>query len=88
MEAGKLGLFTFFACIWLTLFRHPASPVEQLVPDEFSRRALSGLGLGVTAIAIGLSPWGKQSGGHFNPAITLTFYRLGKVKPWDAVFCA
>jgi aquaporin Z len=33
-----------------------------------------------------LTPWGKQSGGHLNPAITLTFYRLGKVEFWDAIF--
>ena len=32
------------------------------------------------------SPWGQQSGGHFNPSVTLTFLRLGKVKPWDALF--
>jgi Major intrinsic protein len=35
-----------------------------------------------------MTPWGKQSGGHFNPAITFAFYRLGKVKLWDAVFYA
>jgi aquaporin Z len=35
-----------------------------------------------------MSPWGKQSGGHFNPAITLAFYRLGKVDPWDVLFYA
>jgi len=26
------------------------------------------------------------SGAHFNPAVTLTFWRLGKVKGWDAFF--
>ena len=45
-----------------------------------------GLALGVTATAIVISPWGKRSGAHFNPAITLTFYRLGKVEFWDAWF--
>jgi aquaporin Z len=48
-----------------------------------------GLAMGATIIAIALSPWGKQSGAHFNPALTLTFYRLDKVALWDAVFyCA
>src|SRR5207247_1949376 len=28
----------------------------------------------------------KRSGAHFNPAVTLTFWRLGKVKNWDAFF--
>jgi aquaporin Z len=35
-----------------------------------------------------MTPWGKQSGGHFNPAMTFTFYRLGKVQLWDALFYA
>ena len=36
-----------------------------------------------TVIAFVISRWGKRSGGHFNPAITFTFYRLGKVEFWD-----
>src|SRR5262249_35348687 len=39
-----------------------------------------------TAIGIIFSPWGKRSGAHFNPSVTLTYFRLGKVKPWDAAF--
>ncbi len=42
--------------------------------------------MGATVIAIVMTPWGRQSGGHFNPAITFTFYRLGKVDFWDALF--
>jgi aquaporin Z len=44
------------------------------------------LGIGGAITALILSPWGKQSGGHFNPAVTFTYYRLGKVEPWDALF--
>ena len=86
MEAGELGLFMFSACAFATLLQHPASPIPHIVPGNVARRALMGLAMGATAIAIVMSPWGKQSGGHFNPAVTLTFYRLGKVKVWDAVF--
>lgn len=42
--------------------------------------------MGSTAIALVFSRLGKRSGAHFNPAVTLTFWRLGKVKNWDAVF--
>jgi aquaporin Z len=45
-----------------------------------------GIAMGLTAIAIIFSPLGKRSGAHFNPAVTLTFLRLGKVEPWDAAF--
>ena len=44
--------------------------------------------MGVTAIAIVMSPWGKQSGAHFNPGITVAFFWLGKVELWDAFWYA
>jgi aquaporin Z len=66
--------------------QHPASPVRQLISSGIFRRAIMGLGLGATLTAIVLSPWGKQSGGHFNPAVTFAFYRLGKVEFWDTWF--
>ena len=86
MEAGELGSYMFFACATATLFQHPASPVQHLIANDFWRRVLTGLAMGTTAIAIVMSPWGKQSGAHFNPAVTFTFYRLGKVELWDAAF--
>jgi len=45
-----------------------------------------GLAMGGTAIGIIYSPWGKQSGAHMNPSVTLAFLRLGRVRPWDAFF--
>ena len=88
MEAGELGLYMFFACALATLLQHPGSPVRHFIDSSLARRALYGLAMGSTVIGIVLTPWGKQSGGHFNPAITFTFYRLGKVDFWDAFFYA
>lgn len=84
MEVGEVGCYLFAACLLTTLLQHPASLVRQFVSSSLARRGLMGLAMGATAIAIVMSPWGKRSGGHFNPGITLTFYRLGKVEFWDA----
>jgi aquaporin Z len=86
IEAAGLGFFMISACIFGTLLEHPSSPIRQAIADSMQRRILMGLAMGLTAIAIVYSPWGKQSGAHINPSVTLTFFRLGKVKAWDAAF--
>jgi aquaporin Z len=84
IEAALLGMFMLSACLFTVLLFHPASPVPGLVPDRFLRRVLMGLAMGGTAVGLVYSGWGKQSGAHFNPAVTLTFARLGRVAPRDA----
>ena len=86
IEAACLGLFMVSACSFTVLMQHPASAIRQMLPSEFVRRLLTGVAMGGTAIALIYSPWGKQSGAHFNPSVTLTFFRLGKIEPWDACF--
>ncbi len=86
MEAGGLGLFMISACTFGTLLEHPASPVRQTIDDALARRVLMGLAMALTSVSIVYSPWGKRSGAHLNPALTLTFFRLGKVAKHDALF--
>lgn len=86
MEAAELGIFMTSACSFGVLLEHPASPVHQALTSAFLRRVLMGLAMGLTAISIVYSPIGKRSGAHFNPSVTLTFFRLGKINFWDAVF--
>jgi aquaporin Z len=85
IEGALLGLFMVSACLFTALLEHPASPVRQVIADGFTRRALMGLAMGATAVTLIYSAWGKRSGAHFNPATTLTFWRLGKVESSDAV---
>jgi len=86
MEAAELGLFMISAGLLGVLLEYPGSPVHQALPNPMLRRVLMGMAMGATAIAIIYSPWGKQSGAHFNPLVTLMFFRLGKVHGWDALF--
>ena len=85
MEAALLGLFMISACGFTVLLEHPRSPVHLAIPDPILRRALMGLAMGSTAVALIYSPWGKRSGAHFNPATTLTFFRLRRVPRSDAI---
>jgi len=86
MEVFCLGLFMVSACAFSALLEHPASPVHASVMNADVRRFLIGLAMGLTAILLIYSPMGQRSGAHMNPATTLTFYRLGKVERWDAIF--
>ncbi len=86
MEAAGLGLFMIAASVSTAIMEHPASVIHQAIADPVLRRCLIGVAMGLTAIALIYSPWGKQSGAHLNPAVTLTFLRLGKVDRVDALF--
>jgi aquaporin Z len=85
IEGALLGAFMVSACFFCVLLEHPSSPVRQALPSALLRRALMGLAMGGTAVAIIYSPWGKRSGAHINPATTLTFLRLGRVAGADAL---
>lgn len=85
-EGAELALFMISACCFTVWLFDPAYPALHLLPNDALRRLLMGVAMGATAILIIHSPMGKRSGAHFNPAITVTYFRLGKMRTWDAVF--
>jgi aquaporin Z len=85
IEATCLGLFMMSAAGWATLLQHPASPLSRWHTTPMVQRIPMGVAMGLTAIAIIYSPLGQRSGAHMNPAVTLTFFRLGKITPKDAL---
>jgi len=86
MEAAGLGIFMISACVFAVVLEHPASPIRKAIYYPLLRRMVMGMAMGLTAAGIIYSPWGKQSGAHLNPSVTLAFFRLGKVDPWDSFF--
>src|SRR5215469_6137363 len=86
IEGLCLGLFMISACTFGAMLEHPASPVRMSIPSADCRRFMAGIAMGLTAGLLIYSPLGRRSGAHMNPATTLTFFRLGKIESWDAVF--
>jgi len=85
LEGVALGTFMISATVFTTLFQHPASPLSALVRQLPAMRLPLGAAMGLTAIALIYSPIGRRSGAHMNPAVTITFLRLGKIAAADAV---
>jgi len=85
-EAVELAIFMLSACAFTVFLFDPSYAALHLFPNAIVRRIFMGVAMGITAILIIHSPMGKRSGAHFNPAITVAYFRLRKICKWDAMF--
>jgi aquaporin Z len=85
-EALGLGVFMVSACYFSVLLWADHGAWRETIPDNLTRSVIMGLFMGATALLIFYSPLTSPSGSQINPAVTLTFLRLGKMCQWDAVF--
>ena len=83
-EFAGTAIMLFIGVSAVAFMWGPGSPVP-VVSNGALRRLLTGIMFAGGATAVVYSPLGQISGGHINPAVTLAFWRLGKVPGRDAV---
>ena len=83
-EFAGTAIMLFVGITAVALMWAPASPLP-VVPNPMLRRLITGILFAAGATAVVYSPLGQRSGGHINPAVTLAFWRAGKVPTRDAV---
>jgi len=86
IEAWALGMFMISACFFTILIESPIFPIRTAIESPLLRRFLIGIAMGLTAILLIYSKWGKKSGAHMNPAVTLTFLALDRIRWEDAIW--
>src|SRR5579875_2368001 len=72
------ALIVFAVVGWVALMFSPASPVPALIPSKYVRLFCAGFLIGGTGSLFTISPPGKLSGAHLNPAMSLGFWVLKK----------
>lgn len=61
------------------------SPMATLVPSPSWRLLVTGTLFASTGALVTISPFGRRSGAHLNPAVSLAFFTQGHLHRWDLV---
>src|SRR5438874_1964766 len=85
-ELAGTAFFLFVGLTAVVWVFGTGSPVGSLGAPV--RRLIVGPIFAGAAAAVVLSPLGRRSGGHLNPAVSLAFYRLGKMRTRDLAWYA
>jgi aquaporin Z len=76
--------FLLFAGLSAVVFDFGAgSPLAAVLPDKSARLLITGLLFAGSGSLVAISPLGRLSGGHINPAVTLAFWIQGKMHRFD-----
>ena len=86
IEGFLLWAYMVFVCSLVVFLASPWSHAYALFTIPYMLTTARAFAIGLFATLLIHTPWGKRSGGHLNPAITLAFYSLRRIRFWDAFF--
>ncbi|MFI5155918.1 MAG: MIP/aquaporin family protein [Chitinophagales bacterium] len=84
-EAIGTALLLFFGLSVVILNWGEGSFIAKHIPNLSLRRALTGFLFGTVGCLVTISPVGKISGAHINPAVSLAFLLRGKMRKSTAL---
>lgn len=84
MEGAELCALMLSICVSGAIAYSRKSPLASL--SDFGKSVLMGSVVAGMTLLIIYSSFGRRSGAHFNPALTLTYFFLGRIHRWDAIF--
>ena len=79
------AFLVFIALSAVTFNFGSGSPLAAVLPNSSVRRLITGLMLAGSGPLMAISPLGKLSGAHLNPAVSLAFWLQGKMHQHDLV---
>src|SRR5258707_338649 len=75
------AFLVFVALSAVTINLDPGSLLAIVLPNRSARRLMTGLILASSGPLVAISPLGKLSGAHLNPAVSLAFWLQEKMHP-------
>ena len=82
-ELAGTFFFLFLGFTTIAALESPLSPLNEALPSAVLRLVLIGAVFGILAAIVALSPVGRRSGAHLNPAVTIGFWAHGQTHTHD-----